>query len=371
MLDAIRGEPELAASIARAAASSGEAAAIAELLRWSAAAPENGGPGGGPTPAAVVGCGTSENAAMAAALLWQDAWRRAGLPGPWPVARQAFEAALEPWSGATVAISHEGGTAATNDALRSARPAGGRTGLITAAANSPGAALADTCLCTGRLDPSWCHTIGYLSPVVASAAVGAALTGTNLDEAELDRLVAAGLEQAGVAADLGRSLAGLASLVVTASGADRPAGREMTLKVEEASYVPTRYRDLETMLHGHLPSMDGKTGVVLILTDRASLASRARRACQLLEALVAIGAQSGAILSEGAAAAIPARLTPLGRIVVPEAPDLPGPVAALVGSAVPLQLSTYAVALARGTNPDGLRRESEAYRAAAAVAEAG
>jgi glucosamine 6-phosphate synthetase-like amidotransferase/phosphosugar isomerase protein len=56
---------------------------------------------------------------------------------------------------------------------------------------------------------------------------------------------------------------------------------------------------------------------------------------------------------------------------VPETPDLPAPVAALVGSAVPLQLTTYHVALARGTNPDGLRREVEQYRMAAETAEAG
>jgi hypothetical protein len=77
----------------------------------------------------------------------------------------------------------------------------------------------------------------------------------------------------------------------------------------------------------------------------------------------------GAILSAGLDREWPAFLAPAGRILVPEAPALPGPVAALVGTATPLQLLTERLARARGTDPDPIRRDQLAYREAAALAE--
>ena len=154
-----------------------------------------------------------------------------------------------------------------------------------------------------------------------------------------------------------------------ASGADRPAGRELTLKVEEASWLPSAYRDLETFLHGHLPATDSSTGLVLVLADRDHGRERIERAGQALAAARAIGVQTAAILSASADAALDADLTPAGRLVVPEADALPAPVAALLATATPLQLLTERLARARGTNPDLIRRDDPAYRAAAKVAE--
>ena len=54
---------------------------------------------------------------------------------------------------------------------------------------------------------------------------------------------------------------------------------------------------------------------------------------------------------------------------MPEAPALPAPVAALIGSATPLQLLTERLARARGTNPDLIRRDDPVYLAASAAAD--
>jgi len=62
-------------------------------------------------------------------------------------------------------------------------------------------------------------------------------------------------------------------------------------------------------------------------------------------------------------------LTPAGRLIVMEAPDLPAPVAALVGTATPLQLLTERLARARGTNPDQIRRDDPIYLAASETAD--
>ena len=68
-------------------------------------------------------------------------------------------------------------------------------------------------------------------------------------------------------------------------------------------------------------------------------------------------------------AALDAALTPAGRLVVAEAAELPAPVAALLGTATPLQLLTERLARARGTNPDLIRRDDPIYREAARTAD--
>ena len=61
---------------------------------------------------------------------------------------------------------------ATNEALGAARAAGATTALITVGAASPGAALADLVVLTGEQDQSWCHTVGYLAPIVVGCRAG-------------------------------------------------------------------------------------------------------------------------------------------------------------------------------------------------------
>ncbi|MDO8483451.1 MAG: SIS domain-containing protein, partial [Candidatus Limnocylindrales bacterium] len=156
-------------------------------------------------------------------------------------------------------------------------------------------------------------------------------------------------------------LAAAAHLLVIASGADRAAGRELVLKVEEASWLPSVYRDLETFLHGHLPATGSDSGLVLVMADRAGRTERLARAKQALAAAQVVGIRSAAILAADLDAELQAELTPAGRLLVREYPSLPAPVAALFGTATPLQLLTERLARARGTNPDLIRRDDAVY----------
>ena len=45
---------------------------------------------------------------------------------------------------------------------------------------------------TGELDQGWCHTVGYLSPILALAATGAHLSGAPLEPATFAGLVSDG-----------------------------------------------------------------------------------------------------------------------------------------------------------------------------------
>lgn len=372
MTDMIEAEPGLAERLlVRLADPGGPAARLAAAIRESA---ERG------APILVTGCGTSEHGALATVEVLRDALRTAGLP--WrlghagcPVAVQAFEGLLEDWlggeGGLVIGVSHEGGTWATNQALQQARKSGATVALLTASDRSPAAALADITIATEELDQSWCHTVGYLSPIVAAVAVAGHLAGAPADARAARALLAAALAPAAVRDTelLAGSLAGVERLIVVASGADRPAARELVLKVEEGTHLPAAMRDLETLLHGHLAGMDAATGLILILTDAAHGPARAARAAGVLRAGAELGLSAGGILGAGCDAAIAPELTPAGRLVVPTTTGLAPAAASLLGSAVPLQLLTERLARARGVNPDPIRRDDPAYLRAADAAD--
>jgi glucosamine--fructose-6-phosphate aminotransferase (isomerizing) len=323
-------------------------------------------------PVVVTGCGTSEHAAQGVAEILREAARAARLaqePNA-VVAAQALEAALDPQrTGLLIGISHEGGSAASNASMHAARSNGVQVALITAGPASPGAALADIVVTTDEMDQSWCHTIGYTAPLLTAAAVGAALSRQVLDPNRVAELMAAGAANESVGEAIAGTLARTRHIIVIASGADRPAARELVLKIEEAAWIPSAMRDLETFLHGHLPATGEEMGLVLILTEREHRAERTKRAAQALAAARGVGVQVAAIVSTEVAGALPKDAAPVGSLVIPEAPDLPAPVAALLGSATALQLVTERIARATGRNPDAIRRDEDRYREAAAAAE--
>jgi glucosamine--fructose-6-phosphate aminotransferase (isomerizing) len=360
MTEMIEAEPALAGRLLRRDPAANGAASLAAAIRDAATAGE---------PVILTGCGTSEHGAQGAAEILREALRVAGFGGAVVLADQALEVSLDPPAGGLViGISHEGGTGATNAALAASRAAGARTALVTASRRSPGGAIAEIVVETDELDQSWCHTIGYLSPLLVAAQVGAVLTGRPIDVDAVVALLAAGTRDAAGAERIAATLAPAAHLLVVASGADRPAGRELTLKVEEASWLPSAYRDLETFLHGHLPATGRETGLVLILADRTHRAERLARAHQALAGAREIGVRAAAILAADLDAAIEPGLTPAGRLLVPESPNLAAPVAALIGTATPLQLLTERIARARGTNPDPIRRDDPTYLRASEAA---
>jgi glucosamine--fructose-6-phosphate aminotransferase (isomerizing) len=311
----------------------------------------------GAGPRAVVGCGTSHHAAMGIA----EMLRGAGIEA---VARQAFEAALDPQRGGWVlGVSHEAGTRATTHALRSARVAGSATGLVTAVPGGAAAEFADAVAVTPLVDRSWCHTVGYTSPL----AVGLALAAGDAMAPAARAAIEAGAAARPATAAMAAALGGCDRLLVVGGGADRVTAHELTLKIEEACHLPTAMRDIETLLHGHLPAADERTGLVLVLADRRAGTTRRSRAEALLRACARIGIRCAVLATDPVADA----LAPAGQAPVPASPGLPDAAAALLGAAVPLQLLALELALVRGRNPDLIRREEAAYREAAAIAEDG
>jgi fructoselysine-6-P-deglycase FrlB-like protein len=313
----------------------------------------------------ITGCGTSEHAAMGGAEILNAALTRAGKR---PVARalQAFETLRhsEP-GGLLVAVSHEGGTEATIEAMRVARASGVRVGLVTVSGRSPAAELADVVVETAEQDRSWCHTVGYLSPVVAFGAIGAAVAGEQLDALALRALLDAA-EQGPVAEEVAAHLLPCERLIVAGFGVDYATARELALKIEEGARLPAVAHEVETVRHGHLAAADRRTGLVLVWSDAEQLpASIVSRQVGLLEAAAALAMPVAAILDVANGPRVPLELTPAGRLSIPSTRRMRPVLEALAGAAIPLQLLTERLARARRVNPDTLGREDPRQVAAA------
>jgi glutamine---fructose-6-phosphate transaminase (isomerizing) len=314
----------------------------------------------------TTGCGTSEHAAMAIAALLADALRVAGVDGAPVSSAQAFElAGRPPRAGVVLAVSHEGGTSATNEALGGAGAAGATTALITVSGRSPGAALAELVVTTEEQDQSWCHTVGYLSPLVAGAVLAAAIRDDPLDPIAVRDQLDAALDEASAEA----SAAGLSRcsrLLLVGSGMDYATARELALKVEEGAHLPATAHPLETLRHGHLAAADERTGLVLVLTDGEERgAPLLERATAVLRASAALGMPAAAILASDLADEVASELTTAGRSVVGLAAKLPRMTASTLATAIPLQLLTERLARARDVNPDTLGRDDPRQVAAA------
>ena len=125
---------------------------------------------------------------------------------------------------------------------------------------------------------------------------------------------------------------------------------------------------LETLLHGHLPAADGRTGLIAFLLDPRCTDERAARTGQALRAARAVGVDVLLVTSVEVGSG-PAALHVEGRTVVLPTSGGHGLLGALLAGALALQRITLTLAEARGTNPDLLRRDDARYRRAALLAE--
>jgi glucosamine--fructose-6-phosphate aminotransferase (isomerizing) len=354
MRDMVFAQPDVAAEILADSASARE---LADAIRWATDRER---------PIVVVACGTSEHAAQAIAEVLEVAIGIAGAVEP----RQAFDAALAARQGGLcVAISHGGMSKATVSALAAARSAGAQTALITAAESAPTHAIADLVVSTPRIDASWCHTIGYTSPIIAAGQAAAIYAKRPLDGSGVTSLMHEALSLEGAAREVAAQAAGVDRVLTAGSGVDRAAARELALKIAEGAHLPAAMLDLENVLHGHLAAHDARTLLVLIVTDEAAGRERAVRARQVLQAARHIGLRTAIITNESLAGLLGERAENGQWLVLPAASEVPRPLGSILGGAIGLQLLTLGVVDVRGTNPDLLRRDEKPWWEATAIGE--
>jgi glucosamine--fructose-6-phosphate aminotransferase (isomerizing) len=167
-----------------------------------------------------------------------------------------------------VAISHEGGTPLTLEAVR-AFP--GETWLVTGAAQSAiGSEVGHVVVVTPEIEESYCHTASYTCAVAAGCALlgedidGLAnqvfreLDAEPLDVSEHDRFLVAG------------------------AGRDQGTALEAVLKLREGAHVAGEAHETEQVLHGHLAAVDPSVRCFV-------LEGQGRAALRAVDAMRALG----------------------------------------------------------------------------------
>ena len=270
-----------------------------------------------------------------------------------------------------LAISHDGETRASTLALDAARRASAYTIAITHQRESSVARAAERVLVTPRHDDSWCHTVAYTSALAAGAALATCIGPLSAEPGAARELLEHATSSA-AAGSIAERLADRRVVLCAGAQADHTTARELALKIAEGARLPALALELETVLHGQLAAHEPADALILVaITDHPERERLIRRAADVARAAAAIGLPVAGLFSDPYDRALPADLTPAGRMVTKAAdPDLVDRrLAGLLAGAGALQTLTLELAHARRTNPDLIRREQALYRQAAQAAE--
>ncbi|MCI4329059.1 MAG: SIS domain-containing protein [Thermoplasmata archaeon] len=289
-----------------------------------------------------VGLGTSYHAALAtahaASLAWGDRCEAAAVT--------SFDLLQEPQRagpGTTaIVFSAGGGTALTLQAQELLRTCKVPTVLITTEEAGRSVALADRVLLSPySQEASWTHTVSFTSALVSAGTLlehwtpGAASPPASEDE--VSELVTGALACEPQVLDLVDPLAERDRLLIVGSGSAEASAREGALKLREAAGRFCAAVGVEELLHGVLPSVGARTGVLAISGTEVERT----RALQGLEAARLLGARTVLFDSSGG---------PGGPDIV-ALPKVPPPMPPVV-QVIPLQLLAYWAAVSEGRNPD-------------------
>lgn len=286
-----------------------------------------------------VGMGTSFHAALATA--W--AAGRDGDAFGGAVASDAFELLLGPETiqraGVAVVFSSSGETALTLEAQRALRAARVPQILVSGTPESRSAALADHLLRTEQaVERAWVHTVSYTTAVAAAIALLGRWRGTpDPGLAEAGRLAGEVVAREVEWKALAEQLRDRRKILLLGSGSAAATAREAALKLREGAGRFVAAAGVEEFLHGILPSVDERTGVLAIATTPPER----ERAETALAAAARAGART-VLLARGAA---PAQGT---FASLPAAPPAIAPIVDIV----PFQFLTYWMAVGEGRNPD-------------------
>ena len=307
----------------------------------------------------LTGCGTAFHAALAGAALLRDL---AGYPSLPAQAVQAFELVHyeRPGPGpddALIALSHSGKPTATRAAIERARAAGAYCLTITGDPTSPAAQSADAVLDEGYAEvKSFAYTISYslMLGLLADLAlrVGAARGSPSPLAAQVRASPALHREALQLDAPiraLAERLRARERWIFAGAGGNYATALEAGLKMQETNYTAATGMQVEEVLHGPVATL-GDAVLVAIAPPGPSRT----RALDLLRAARTLG---GATVALGAAG--DPDLPGLADTFLP-LPDCPEPLSPAPYH-VPVHLLSYWLAVARGHNPDLMRREDPRY----------
>jgi glucosamine--fructose-6-phosphate aminotransferase (isomerizing) len=250
-----------------------------------------------------------------------------------------------------VAVSHRGAKRYTALALEKARDRGCPTALITGEGGG-GEGRAGAVFRTVAQEKSPAHTVSYTSAVAVLALLAGRLghhrsgSTTLPDEIvreEIPQTMRAALRTEEQVEALARGHVGRRRIWLLGGGPSAVTAAETALKIKETSYLQAEGMPTETMLHGPFQCVEADDLFLLIAPSGAAR----ERTLEVAELVEEVGAAYVVVGDE----TTETRPSAAGVVRIPGVPE---PFSAL-SCLVPLQLFSYHLALARGTNPDSFR----------------
>lgn len=246
-----------------------------------------------------------------------------------------------------IVISHRGGKCYSLEAIKRAREAGCSTLLITGEGTPSTLQYADVTIKTTEQDKSSAHTVSYTGAIAALSCLAEVLgqqqhAPTFLQE-EFPTILRACLETDGRMEALAKAHLKHRRIWIVGGGPSGITAPEIALKIKETSYLQAEGMPVEVMLHGPFQCVEPEDIFILIAPTGPAQA----RVIELAAMIKAVGAPS-IVVSDGT--------IQQDAVGVCNVPPVPEPFTALT-CLIPLQLFSYHLALARGTNPDGFRLE--------------
>ncbi|MCX6026888.1 MAG: SIS domain-containing protein [Chloroflexi bacterium] len=301
-------------------------------------------------PVVVTGCGTSYHLALLAARYLQavaglEAWAVPSFDLAWSLPFMARDKLV-------LAISHSGASKATLDAVHEVRRFGPLIAGLSANAATP---LAKACDLSLTFPGGWEHALPKTRIFTAGAVQLLRLANEAADAGNVPAALPAAAEMrramdealAHNRRELARAVEAWKRYTVYAFVGGGPAWAvacEIALKMRENNYAFAEGYEAEEMTHGRTSSFEPDRPVVGFYLHGPSL----RRVADCLATASYLGAPTMAVVEEGVQGVPEADFT----LRIPRAPS---EFAAAILAALPLQLFSHDISIARGIDPDSIR----------------
>jgi glutamine---fructose-6-phosphate transaminase (isomerizing) len=304
----------------------------------------------------IAGIGSS----LYTALMAEHFFRHLTCSRAFVRAEQSFEFVRYPQpigaGDAVIVLSHTGGTTYSIESLKLAQDRGALTITISGENENEAMRSADFLINTCEQEASFAYTKS-----LTCALARLALFSLHFAEARGEHISAARqalervpdeMEQALAAEPLMRKIANEIAargrLVLFGAGPNWPTAREIALKIKETSFEAAEGAETEQLLHGPFAEVDERMTIIGLLAGGPA----DDRARTILRAATEAGAHCIALH-------VPSAAPDNSASVWAEVPAIEEWLSPFV-FLVPLQLLTYFLALARGTNPDCGRQDQPA-----------
>lgn len=278
----------------------------------------------------LVGTGTSYHAARTSSFILKSRLKDKIILPQTAIDFALYEQTINP-EDVVVVFSHRGTKKYSLQSLEKANDRGAKTVMIT---GKGGGQHTDTDLTVRTVDQekSSAHTVSYTAAV---AIITAVVEGPTDD---LSAALGQCLELESTMSNEAEQSKNAHKIWIVGGGPNEVIAKEIALKIKETSYIVTEGVGVEELFHGPFQSADPKDWFILLAPEGKTK----DRVLELIPAIDEIGSRYLLIDNSNFKQVLDEEFSPLQCLI-------------------PLQLFTYHLALAKGTNPDSFRLDDPSF----------